>query len=149
MSSDNKHSVKSKLQPVGKTGAIEAEKKERFGRKWNCFSCGARFYDMNKPEPLCPKCNADQRLSPTLKKAPSSRSKAKKAKAAAPPPAPRPKPAVKKVRALEGEEDIGVVVDEDAEDIAGDLEEELAEDLDGEGFEVAEGEAEEETPDED
>jgi hypothetical protein len=36
----------------------------KLGNKWACFQCGARFYDLNKPEPLCPRCGADQRLRP-------------------------------------------------------------------------------------
>ena len=31
------------------------------GVKYACFKCGTKFYDMKKPEPLCPKCGADQR----------------------------------------------------------------------------------------
>lgn len=31
------------------------------GKKYTCYSCHTKFYDLNKPEPLCPKCNADQR----------------------------------------------------------------------------------------
>ena len=31
------------------------------GRKYTCYSCHTKFYDLGKPEPLCPKCNADQR----------------------------------------------------------------------------------------
>lgn len=37
------------------------------GNKFVCFKCGAKFYDMKKPDPLCPKCGADQRESPALK----------------------------------------------------------------------------------
>ncbi|HSD21776.1 MAG TPA: TIGR02300 family protein [Anaeromyxobacter sp.] len=37
------------------------------GTKHTCFKCGAKFYDLKKPEPLCPKCGADQRASPALK----------------------------------------------------------------------------------
>jgi uncharacterized protein (TIGR02300 family) len=37
------------------------------GTKHTCFKCGTKFYDMKKPEPLCPKCGADQRQSPALK----------------------------------------------------------------------------------
>ena len=36
----------------------------QFGEKYVCFSCGAKFYDLGKPEPLCPKCGADQREAP-------------------------------------------------------------------------------------
>ena len=37
------------------------------GNKFVCFKCGTKFYDLKKPEPLCPKCGADQRESPALK----------------------------------------------------------------------------------
>ena len=36
----------------------------RLGAKWICFKCGAKFYDLNKPEPLCPKCGANQNERP-------------------------------------------------------------------------------------
>ena len=31
------------------------------GTKFECFSCGAKFYDLGKPDPLCPKCGANQK----------------------------------------------------------------------------------------
>jgi hypothetical protein len=31
------------------------------GMKYECFSCGARFYDLGKPEAICPKCGANQK----------------------------------------------------------------------------------------
>ncbi len=31
------------------------------GTKHDCYSCGAKFYDLGKAEPICPKCGADQR----------------------------------------------------------------------------------------
>jgi uncharacterized protein (TIGR02300 family) len=31
------------------------------GNKFECFSCGAKFYDLGKPEPVCPKCGANQK----------------------------------------------------------------------------------------
>jgi uncharacterized protein (TIGR02300 family) len=37
------------------------------GTKFICFKCQTKFYDMKKPDPLCPKCGADQRESPALK----------------------------------------------------------------------------------
>jgi len=40
------------------------------GAKYTCFKCGTRFYDLKKPEPICPKCGADQRESPALKPPP-------------------------------------------------------------------------------
>jgi len=32
----------------------------RFGRKHTCYGCGVKFYDMNRPGPVCPRCGADQ-----------------------------------------------------------------------------------------
>ncbi len=34
------------------------------GVKYTCFRCGTKFYDLKKPEPICPKCSADQREGP-------------------------------------------------------------------------------------
>ena len=39
------------------------------GTKYTCFKCNTKFYDMRKPEPVCPKCGSDQRQSPALKPA--------------------------------------------------------------------------------
>jgi hypothetical protein len=46
------------------------------GTKHTCFKCGTKFYDFRKPEPLCPKCGADQRQSPVTKAPPERRQKA-------------------------------------------------------------------------
>ncbi|CAG0992563.1 hypothetical protein MYXO_02486 [Myxococcaceae bacterium] len=40
------------------------DRKAKLGTKHSCFSCNARFYDLNKPEPICPRCGADQRQRP-------------------------------------------------------------------------------------
>jgi uncharacterized protein (TIGR02300 family) len=37
------------------------------GNKFVCFKCSTKFYDLKKPEPICPKCAADQRESPALR----------------------------------------------------------------------------------
>ncbi len=50
---------------------MEPEAKERLGTKWTCYSCGIRFYDLKRPEPTCPKCQADQRESPVFDKKPT------------------------------------------------------------------------------
>lgn len=34
------------------------------GKKYTCYACGIKFYDLNRPEPICPKCHADQRNAP-------------------------------------------------------------------------------------
>lgn len=31
------------------------------GKKYTCYSCHTKFYDLGRPEPMCPKCGADQR----------------------------------------------------------------------------------------
>lgn len=31
------------------------------GKKYTCYSCHTKFYDLGKPLPVCPKCGADQR----------------------------------------------------------------------------------------
>lgn len=43
------------------------------GTKFVCYKCQTKFYDMKKPDPLCPKCGADQRESPALKPQPEGR----------------------------------------------------------------------------
>lgn len=31
----------------------------KFGKKFTCWSCATKFYDLNKPNVKCPKCGAD------------------------------------------------------------------------------------------
>jgi uncharacterized protein (TIGR02300 family) len=60
---------------AGRASLATGDAKARLGVKHLCFKCGAKFYDLNKPEPLCPKCGADQRqrpkVEPKSKQAPS------------------------------------------------------------------------------
>jgi uncharacterized protein (TIGR02300 family) len=90
------------------------------GLKYVCFKCGTKFYDLKKPDPVCPKCGADQRESPALKPAPEPR----RGRLAAAPkvvePAPAPEPAEgeaeegEEIEAIEGgEEEAEVEADED------------------------------------
>ncbi|RIK97476.1 MAG: TIGR02300 family protein [Proteobacteria bacterium] len=72
----------------------------KLGTKWNCFRCAAKFYDLHKPEPLCPKCGADQRQRPKV--------------SATPPPAPAPRKQPRPMAPLlEDEDDGSVRYDED------------------------------------
>lgn len=32
----------------------------KWGNKFTCFKCGCKFYDLNRPLAICPKCGADQ-----------------------------------------------------------------------------------------
>ena len=41
--------------------------KPGLGGRWECYSCGSKFYDLGPPEPTCPKCGADQRDKPREK----------------------------------------------------------------------------------
>lgn len=38
--------------------------KSKLGKRYHCFHCGLKFYDLNRPEPMCPKCGTDQRENP-------------------------------------------------------------------------------------
>lgn len=38
--------------------------KAKLGSRYTCFQCGTKFYDLNRPDPLCPECSADQRNAP-------------------------------------------------------------------------------------
>jgi uncharacterized protein (TIGR02300 family) len=33
----------------------------KLGTKYECFSCGTKFYDLGKSEAVCPKCGANQK----------------------------------------------------------------------------------------
>jgi uncharacterized protein (TIGR02300 family) len=88
------------------------DRKTKLGTKYLCFSCKAKFYDLNKPEPLCPKCGADQRLKPKETATPQA--------AAA---APAKRPPVRPMPALLDEEDAESVPFEEEMDLdLGDLE---------------------------
>lgn len=44
----------------------------KLGFRWSCYGCDAKFYDLGKDEPLCPKCGADQRDRPADEPRPPS-----------------------------------------------------------------------------
>ncbi len=76
------------------------------GTKYTCFKCGAKFYDMKKPEPICPKCGADQRESPASKPSPAPRSAAPK----------RPRPSSPRPRRSRSSADEDAERDEDEDE---------------------------------
>lgn len=39
--------------------------KSKLGTRFTCYECGVKFYDLNKPEPVCPSCGANQLDDPT------------------------------------------------------------------------------------
>ncbi len=79
------------------------------GTKYTCFKCGTKFYDMKKPEPLCPKCGADQRHAVAAKPAAAE----KRVRAAARPVAPEPEER-EAPEAAEAEEEAEPDEDDDA-----------------------------------
>jgi uncharacterized protein (TIGR02300 family) len=86
------------------------------GNKFVCFKCNTRFYDMKKPDPICPKCGADQRESPANKPV-ETRGRGRLAAVARPvepiePIAPEP--------AESEEEEIEAIDDEEEPAVAGD-----------------------------
>lgn len=89
------------------------------GTKWTCFKCATKFYDMKKPDPLCPKCGADQRESPALKPPSESRrgrlSAAARAAAAVAVPEPEPASSDLLAGGDDEEEDLDNFEDEEAE----------------------------------
>ncbi|MBK5258635.1 MAG: FYDLN acid domain-containing protein [Thermoanaerobaculia bacterium] len=97
------------------------------GKKYTCYSCHTKFYDLGKPEPLCPKCGADQRDADDKPVATSSR----KGRVAAPPPPVIEEPefeaeaeAEPAVAAGEGDEDEEVVAPVDGREEEAEEEEE-------------------------
>ena len=56
------------------TGTAGATAASALGLKHICFACEAKFYDLNKPEPICPKCDANQLEAPKKASASGPRS---------------------------------------------------------------------------
>jgi len=53
----------------------------KLGNKYDCYSCGTKFYDLGKSEPVCPKCGANQKDASTGEAAQASQSSRRKRKA--------------------------------------------------------------------
>jgi hypothetical protein len=43
----------------------------KLGTKYTCWSCATKFYDLNKPDPKCPKCGSDPAAQPDAGGAPA------------------------------------------------------------------------------
>jgi len=39
--------------------------KSKLGTRYTCYTCSKKFYDLNKPDPVCPSCGANQFDDPT------------------------------------------------------------------------------------
>jgi hypothetical protein len=68
--------ARKKSAAAAKPITARGEAKPGLGYKWACYQCNAKFYDLGKPDPVCPRCGADQRTRPA-------------SDAPSPPPAPR------------------------------------------------------------
>lgn len=101
--------------------------KSKLGKRYQCFQCGLKFYDLNRPEPLCPKCGADQRENPNPdpREAILARFKGKGAAGAK---------GFRPDESFEDEEES----DEDVDIDESDLDEEDDEEIGGEGAEIEE-----------
>jgi uncharacterized protein (TIGR02300 family) len=53
----------------------------KLGNKFDCFSCGTKFYDLGKSEPICPKCGANQKDANQSDSAATSQASRRKRKA--------------------------------------------------------------------
>jgi hypothetical protein len=62
---------------------VDEKKKAKLGTRFTCFSCAVRFYDLNKPEPICPKCGSNQNEAPAIVEKPKPKRKAARKKKAA------------------------------------------------------------------
>ena len=60
-----------------------AADRSQLGRRYSCFSCGCKFYDLNRPEAICPRCGKDQIDDPSPDPRVAAMAASKKAKAAA------------------------------------------------------------------
>jgi uncharacterized protein (TIGR02300 family) len=93
------------------------------GNKFVCFKCSTKFYDLKKPDPICPKCGADQRESPALRPAPEGRRgraaapKAAVVEAVEPEAAETPEPAAEEEDIEDFEDDDVEVAAEEDEDV--------------------------------
>ena len=63
-------------------GPVDEKKKAKLGTRFTCFSCAVRFYDLNKPEPICPKCSSNQNEAPAVVEKPKPKRKAARKKKA-------------------------------------------------------------------
>jgi|SRR5215212_10780203 len=85
------------------------------GRKYTCYSCHTKFYDLGKPVPLCPKCGADQRDAEEAPAYTPSRSRAVRV-VEEPPEEEEAPPAAEPAEGAEEEEELIPVRDEEPED---------------------------------
>jgi uncharacterized protein (TIGR02300 family) len=96
--------------PLCSEGTGESMPAKDLGNKHVCFKCATKFYDLRKPEAVCPKCGADQKDSPANRPAPEPR----RGRLAAVPRPPEPAPPEPEAEAAEDEaEELDTFDDDD------------------------------------
>jgi len=83
--------------------------KPDLGKKRNCLSCGARFYDLNREPIVCPKCETELDLAALTR---ASRAK--------PTPPKVEKPKAKPVKAADDGDDVTLEIDDDDDEFSDD-----------------------------
>jgi uncharacterized protein (TIGR02300 family) len=53
----------------------------KLGTKYDCYNCGTKFYDLGKPDPVCPKCGANQKDAVSSESQAASQSSRRRRKA--------------------------------------------------------------------
>jgi uncharacterized protein (TIGR02300 family) len=99
-------------------GAAAGAPRGGLGTKYSCFRCGAKFYDLNRPKALCPKCGVDQREAP--KQTGKQRQPVAVPKVEPPPEIDREREREREVRRigpLLDEDDEEIVVEDEPEDL--------------------------------
>ncbi len=94
------------------------------GNKFDCFKCHTKFYDLRRPDPVCPKCGANQKEAKASDLGGSTHSARPSRRAVAPVAPPPPDPDLGEFEeagpaAVEDDEEEGLVfkeVDEDEEE---------------------------------
>ena len=105
---------------------VEAAHRHKLGHKWVCFECSSRFYDLNKADPLCPRCGVDQRAAPLPKVEKKPKRVKRKAAEAASELEKSPDVAAAEASA----EDMGLKVESETDGLDAAIDEELDEELD-------------------
>lgn len=69
--SKSKPKIPAKKKAASSTKSKSPEKvtvvQNPFGKKHTCYACGKKFYDLNRPQAICPGCGADQKSKPAQK----------------------------------------------------------------------------------
>jgi len=91
-------------------------KTKKLGNKHVCYQCGCKFYDLDRPQPLCPKCGVDQSDAQKRASVPGSRQASAQASALGSVSSARTRHRKRKEEPWEDEDDAFDLDDEDKSD---------------------------------